>query len=208
MTDHRSHLPALDLPVPTGVPRRPFDDLALRSAELVGSLHRHAWNPRLTLGEAIPAAELLLSACASQSSALRHALEPMPREDLKRATIDLLTAWPNASRGDLAGYGAQLVRDVLERQPCRYAVREGFRKLRHTSRFLPAIAEVIDALDEAQSRIRDFSARLTQLPALIEDAKIRLAKQQRETAAWSARHGTACETARRESAERTPDWLR
>ena len=61
--------------------------------------------------------------------------------------------------------------DVIERRPCRYALRAALRHLRQTSRFLPSIAEVLAALDEAQTRIRNTAFHVEQIPAALERAR-------------------------------------
>ena len=208
MTDTHRQPALLDLPLPAVTAPRPLDDIVRRSAEITTALQPQPWNPRLSLREAIPAAEALMAACSAQAKSLREALEPMPPEDLKRAIAVLLAVWPNTSRSDLTGFGTQLVLDVVERRPCRYAIREAFRTLRQTSRFVPSIAEVLEVLDEAQSRLRKTSVRLAALPALIDDAKARQAKQDREDAAYAVRYAADCEAAKLAAADRTSGWLR
>lgn len=180
----------LDLPVPAAVPIRPLDDLTQRLWQASASLCRHTHQPKLDLREAVPVAEALLAECAAQADHLRDAMEQIPRDELKRAVASLLSSWPNAAHGDLAGFGAQAMQDVIERRPCRRAVVDGFRRLRHTSRFLPSIAEILAAVDGAQGKLRTTSVLISSLPRQIEDGRARLAEQER-LEAEQARRGVA-----------------
>lgn len=172
----------LDLPLPAAVPTRAFDDLAQRLGQVSASLYRHTYQPKYELREAIPAAEALLAECADQADQLRSAMQPIPRDELKRAVAALLAAWPNAAHADLAGFGAQAMQDLIERRPCRRAVTDGFRRLRHTSRFLPSISEILAAIDEAQRVLRNTSALIGELPKQLEEGRARLAEQDRREA--------------------------
>lgn len=124
----------------------------------------------------ITKAEAFLADCAASSASLRSAMEPMPPADLKREILSLIASWPNASGSDLTGYGAALVLDVADRQPCRYAIKDSFRTLRQTSRFVPSISEVLATLDAAQSRIRNASLHIAAMPEALVLARTALAR--------------------------------
>jgi hypothetical protein len=64
----------------------------------------------------------------------------------------LLKAYPNAGSADREIFGALLIEDVASMQPAIGDIHEACRWLRRTSRFLPTIAEVIEALSLAQEQ--------------------------------------------------------
>ena len=135
-----------------------------------------------SLRDGVQRAEAFLDSCAVHADALREAAEPLPVDEIGAQIGAFVTAWPNASRADLAGFGAQLAEDVIERRPCRYALRSSLRHLRQTSRFLPSIAEVLMALDAAQARVRDTVWHVEQIPAELDRARAALASSRRGAA--------------------------
>ena len=142
-----------------------------------------------TLRNRIERAQTLLDSCAVHASALREAAEQLPVAEIGRQIGAFVTAWPNASKADLAGYGAQLAEDVIERRPCRYALRAALRRLRHTSRFLPSIAEVLVAIDGEQSRIRGTLWHVSQISTELDRARTGLAASERRAQATRQRDG-------------------
>ncbi|RYC29545.1 hypothetical protein D3273_23450 [Lichenibacterium minor] len=142
-----------------------------------------------TLREGIQRAQAFLDSCAAQTGALRDAAAPLPVEAIGRQIGAFVTAWPNASKADLAGYGAQLAEDVIERRPCRYALQAALRRLRHTSRFLPSIAEVLVAIDGEQSRIRGTLWHVSQIPTELDRARTALAAAKGRAKATRQRDG-------------------
>ena len=123
--------------------------------------------PAGLLAAAVADAEAFLGSCGARASRLREAAEIVADDELTAALMRFVGAWPNASHGDLAAYGAQLAQDVLDRRPCRYALDEALRQLRQTSRFLPSIAEVLAVLDAAQARVRNTQWHVEQIETLL-----------------------------------------
>ena len=144
-----------------------------------------------TLRAGVERARAFLDSCATHAAALREAAEPLPIDEIGRQIGLFVMAWPNASKADLAGYGAQLAEDVIERRPCRYALRSALRHLRQTSPFLPAIAEVLTALDIAQARVRNTVWHVGQIPAELDRARAALSASRRGSASMTA-EGAAC----------------
>ncbi len=165
--------PLLGLSRPMPIPVGPMDTLLSASGPaFMGVFAPDGEFPELSvLRGHIARAEAFLDGCEAHAAALREAAEPVPVDEIGPALGLFVTAWPNASGADLAGYGAQLAEDVIERRPCCHALRTALRRLRQTSRFLPAIAEVLGALDAAQARVRDTAWHLEQLPAELDKAR-------------------------------------
>lgn len=179
---------SLDLPLPARPADRPIDLVLRASPEAFrGVFSLHGDRPSApTLRGNIERAERFLADCSAVDGALREAVEPVPITEIGRQLDAFVAAWPNASGADLAGYGAQLADDVIERRPCRHALREALRHLRQTSRFPPAIAEVLAALDEAQARIRNTAWHVGQIPAELEKARAALAVMDRRAVELSS----------------------
>ena len=147
----------LGLPVPARPAPHPLEAILTGSGPAFMGLFE-ARQARLSpefLAPVAEHAEDFLRRCAASAVMLRDATEPASDEDISAELLRFVGAWPNASHGDLASYGAQLAQDVIDRQPCRYALGTALRHLRQTSRFLPSIAEVLGEIDRAQSRIRN-----------------------------------------------------
>ncbi len=124
-----------------------------------------------SLRDGITRAEAFLDNCAAHADALQDAAELLPVDEIGRQIGSFVTAWPNASRADLASYGAQLTEDVIERRPCRYALRSALGHLRQTSRFLPTIAEVLEMLGIAQARIYNTVWHIEQIPMSLNETR-------------------------------------
>ncbi len=169
-------LPALTLPslrLPAAPDSSPLDKLLAASGSAFMAVYdpHRAGRDVATLRDAIAGAERLLARASALGGTLAEAVERETPDAISRQLDAFTSAWPNASRGDLAGYGLHLVLDVAERQPCRYALRSALRELRQTSRFLPSIAEVLTALDTTQARVRDTVWHLEQLPVELDKAR-------------------------------------
>jgi hypothetical protein len=181
-------------PATTGELVPPVERVAL---DLPGMLDRLGNSPFRCTG----LAETAIARCEAVPPALADELRRVgaiaPRTELKAFVRMLVSAWPNASQNnDLAGYSAQLAQDVERVRPSRYALEVGARQLRRTSRFLPSISEVLDALEEADHRIIRATRALAQLPARLAEAK--------QALAWEL------DRARKETEEderRRADWL-
>ena len=183
------------LPMPATLPSRPLQDILATSAEVWISVSSATDGHSGTAGTraSIERGERFLALCKAQGGLLGQALEAVPVDDISRQLMAFVAAWPNASGGDLAGYGAQLVQDVVERKPCRYALREALRQLRYKCKFLPSIAETLAALDIAQTAMRNTWWHLTTLPDQLAKAQEALAYAERRDAERSKQEAEAVE---------------
>lgn len=91
--------------------------------------------------------------------------------EVKRFLLMLVSAWPNASQGDLAGFGLQLRSDVEDQRPSVYGLQEAAVKLRRSSKFLPSIAEVLDAIEAADKRIVVAVTTIDRIPEALAEAR-------------------------------------
>src|SRR6266851_3245419 len=60
----------------------------------------------------------------------------------------LLKSFPNAGKDDATVFGRMLCEDVAAQQPTIGGLEAACRHLRRTNRFIPVIAEVLEALDK------------------------------------------------------------
>lgn len=162
-----------DLPFPATILAQPLEHLLSASGRaFMGIYNPHGAHRDVgTLREGIAGAERLLANADALAGQLRDAVEPESLEQIGRQLEAFGSAWPNVSKSDLAVFGGLLAQDVVERQPCRYALRSALRHLRQTSRFMPAIAEVLAEIDRAQAKARDTVFHLRELPAALERAR-------------------------------------
>jgi hypothetical protein len=119
--------------------------------------------------------------CSRQSSILERldaAGRPATKREMAEQLALLLKAFPNASSADGEIFGALLLDDVASREPTIGDLEEACRWLRRTLRFLPTIAEVLDALHHA-TEARLMWVRSTPKPkSAIEPPKPQIDYQQ------------------------------
>jgi hypothetical protein len=110
----------------------------------------HRWpdiiRRRIDRGEAI------LAAHRSAIGDLRAALVPVTQKDIAVEVTDLMLAFP--CRDDLAEFTSLLFDHILVEHPSRFVLAAACHRLRCTSKFRPAISEVLEKLAEVASRFR------------------------------------------------------
>lgn len=103
---------------------------------------------------------------------------PAPRQEVGGHLALLLASFPNAGKANLEVYGRQLVEDVAAMRPCRICLLRACRSVRLDLVFLPAIAEVAEAVASEQRQLSRWAESaapvLRVLPPLIEGAEQRL----------------------------------
>jgi hypothetical protein len=107
-------------------------------------------------------------AAARQTLAqVRQACDALPAV-IRKATADeiatqlgLLTAcFPHQNKDDRQIFARTLCKDVADLKPSVYALQQACRRLRHTSKFLPVIAEVRDALKASMEEEQRLTTHL------------------------------------------------
>jgi hypothetical protein len=103
------------------------------------------------LAEAIRKAELLVANGFDRTLAeLTKATSPATAAETKTELALLVGAFPNSGKNDLRVYGRMLVVDVSAQRPSVAALALACRRLRRTARFVPTIAEVLEAIATAE----------------------------------------------------------
>ena len=151
----------------------PFDRGMQTLPTLWGRLRNGLVTGRRSLEAAVAEAESIDSALVDE---VRSMGQVASGAELKTFLRMLVSAWPNASQNDLAGYGLQLSQDVEDQRPSRYALRESSRCLRRTSRFLPSISEVLDVIAMADKKMAAVLKTLDQIPVALAQAKDELGR--------------------------------
>jgi len=127
-----------------------------------------------------PSAELLtkmdhaIAAANHLRPRISAASQPISRGDLAIHLGLLLKSFVNAGQQDAAVFGRFLRDDVLSLEPSVGAIDLACRRWRRKSKFLPAIAEMMDEVRAAQSQIEGAVDFLLRLPALRAEHASRL----------------------------------
>lgn len=116
-------------------------------------------------------AESLLAAVSAASEAIAAAERSATTREIAVALGRLLKAFPNAGKADVETFGELLVGDVIDARPSIAAVVQGCTKLRRTCKFLPVIAEVLEAIREVDDGIRAARLRLKAMPARVAELR-------------------------------------
>jgi len=109
---------------------------------------------------------------------VRQAQRPAAKHEISNEIAGLVGCFLNASNKDASVFSLALAQDLHDRRAPIAALIWGFRKVRQTSRFFPTIAEILEAVDAEAQRIRAVAYRLEQLPRLIDETQIRIARQE------------------------------
>lgn len=121
---------------------------------------------------ASPSAELLAELDAMMGLVGRHAADlkaaaaPASKGELAIHLGLLFKSFPNAGVQDAKIFGRMMRDDVLSLEPTVGAIDLGCRRWRRKSRFLPAIAEMMDEVRAAKSQIDGAAEFVASLPAL------------------------------------------
>jgi hypothetical protein len=110
---------------------------------------------------------------------LRALARPASKLEIAKHLAVLVKSFPNAGSADGEIYGRMLIEDVGAMQPAIGDVEAGCRNLRRTSKFLPAIAEVLDALGEAKGKRSDRTREISDL-IKSRDACLREVEKERQ----------------------------
>jgi hypothetical protein len=142
---------------------------------------------REELPGAIARAERLLG--RDLRTALEAALAPATHDDVADALESLVGAFPNSKADAL--FGRLLVADVGALRPSRGALDAACRRLRRTFKFLPAIAEICDAIDHAEKytyrNALDYLEKLPRKLAAGKEAFMKYSDKKQIDAAKQAR---------------------
>lgn len=163
-----------------------LDRLVNHIADTVGALHFNRYHAE-SLRAAIIELEPLARHIGDVDQRISVAQAPANREEIAKCLTLLIAAYPNASsKGDLSTFGRMLVEDVASLEPSIAAVDKACRELRQTKAFVPAIAEVIAAVRDADKRLATCHQLLASLPEQLTEARGKLEYLERAEAESAA----------------------
>jgi hypothetical protein len=94
--------------------------------------------------------------------------QPATDHELKALLAVLAGSFPTAPRTDLQIFGRALIEEIADTKPSRGALIRACRQLRRTSKFLPTICEVLEAIEKAEMHLMCFQADIHRLPEMIK----------------------------------------
>lgn len=115
------------------------------------------------------------------------------RHYIAKQVAVLLGSIPNGTPADPEVYTAMLIEEVLALGVYKHAIESGMRRCRRTTKFLPAISEVLAILKEENKlwdrrlSIHSFDDRIDILREQIADAKSLIAKDRKQKEAAKQR---------------------
>lgn len=153
-----------------------FDDAIPRLQELHAELFRHVvYSPNRVRPLSIVIAEAEAIIASGQlgqiEAAVTAASVPASVGEIGACLAKLIASFPNASRTPLQAYGEALAEDVGDERPSHFALASACRRLRRTCKFLPTIAEMIEVMQEEESRLRCARLAIEKLPGNLERAR-------------------------------------
>jgi hypothetical protein len=113
--------------------------------------------------ERLKALQAVLLDAMSVLEQLESLAAPATKTEIAKHLALLVKSFPNAGSADCEVYGRMLIEDVAADLPAIGDIEDACRQIRRTCRFLPTIAEVIEAIRVAKSRRRAQAGRITEL---------------------------------------------
>lgn len=179
LTVRNNHnISAGDLPEQTTL-----DALDGRMLDLERLAARDHWDATL-YGIKKPALLELLNRAVEQSPGLRRdaldAAQPATKTEIAMHLAALMKSVPyDGGRGEAEFFGRQLIEDVGSLQPTITGLALACRNIRRTSKFIPSIAEFLEALSSAEYRIKAVPTRLDRLERDRNDLLAEIAESER-----------------------------
>lgn len=144
------------------------------STELMRLLHGNNFtSERLELPQVVEYAEQHIDLARNGLAILQRLERPATDKEI-REHLAILLGCLAGSKGDAATFGKMLMIDVRAAAPSIGALEAACRKLRRTCTFVPSIAEVLKAIDEARGSLKTSRLLLERLPNFIEDGRTRI----------------------------------
>jgi hypothetical protein len=123
--------------------------------------------------------------------------KPATRDAIGAELLMLTCAFPNVGSRDLKVFEKLLAEDVAAAAPSRFALQLACRRLRRTSRFLPSIAETLEALAQETKRISGTRWRIDNLPRVIAEVRREVNRNLSFRRSWDAEHPEFAEERRK-----------
>jgi hypothetical protein len=109
---------------------------------------------------------------------------PATNRDVMVALGSIMAAFPSAAnKPDLDAYAAVLI-DNLPDGLSRVVLQLAAKRLIRERKFLPAVSEILDAIDAAEQRIRRLPENLTAIASYVEPEEAIWLEKDRDYALW------------------------
>jgi hypothetical protein len=118
--------------------------------------------------EAIAAATRLLASVEELGAAVESLARPATRREIGQHLAALVGSFPLNRDGEI--FGRLLVEDVAATAPSIGALERACTRLRRTSKFLPSISEVLEAVRTEERKLGSDALDIEQLPKRYHDA--------------------------------------
>lgn len=116
----------------------------------------------LPAAEAVPVPELRRQVALAKA--------PAELDEIRARVAHLIAVTKHLEKVD-GEFGPTLVEDLRAERPSQIALVTAMRRLRTSCKFLPSIAEVIEAVREVEATYRSATYRLENLPDRIAEAR-------------------------------------
>jgi hypothetical protein len=140
---------------------------------------RYAYRPLETAADKLAAVQAILPDAMSVLEQLESLAAPATKTEIAQHLALLVKSFPNAGNADGEVYGRMLIEDVATDLPAIGDIEDACRQIRKTSRFLPTIAEVIEAIGKAKSRRCAHTDRITELIESKEELEREIKRERR-----------------------------
>jgi hypothetical protein len=108
---------------------------------------------------------------AARSRSLETAMRPATDKEIGQSLLFLAGAFPNTGKSDLTIFGELFMQYVRDAAPPLVVLQAACDKLIRTLKFLPAIAEVLEVIDEVRKELEAIRFSFSRITQLLEDAK-------------------------------------
>lgn len=136
-----------------------------------------------------------LDAILPEAQAVLNDLQQLGRPasmlEIGKQLAILVKCYPNAGSADGEIYGRMLIEDVAAMQPSIGDIDAACRHLRRTSKFTPAISEVLEAIAEAKHHRHDITGKILDITTS-RDRRVMEVEKEREQHEAHLAHQRTC----------------
>jgi hypothetical protein len=125
---------------------------------------RDAENRRRSYEEVVKVIDEILPAAGELGPTLETLKKPATKLEIAKHLAILVQSFPNVGKNNAEVFGRMLVEDTAAQQPTVGGLESACRHIRRTNRFIPAIAEFLTALAEAEASQRQIIKAIFTLP--------------------------------------------
>jgi DNA-directed RNA polymerase subunit F len=137
------------------------------------------WHKHNTASEYLAALDAIMPEAQAVLDDLRALARPASNQEIAKCLAILVKCYPNTGTADGEVYGRMLIEDVASMQPSVGDIEAACRHLRHTSRFTPAISEVLEAITEAKNHRHEITRKIVDITSS-RDKRVREVEEEHQ----------------------------